>query len=352
MRAIRTWWEIFKAVGNGMRAGRQTDRIFRYFTIKALRDLGMFDYLKEPRTFPEILSRFDFQDSQYVNELFSLLVHDKEAAIIVKSEKYLINKDFNFPDFKEILEGTDPRYHIMSDMAEVMSKNIKERMKEEKLGLQQVFERDNYELVNMFNHLLGEGPYSAIRSGCFAFLTKEDRRWLEGKRLLDVGCGNGQETAEIWVHMKGKTKIEAIDAVPGMLKLAEKQFETMVGKLDPSHPPISDENKPIFKLGNAVELPYEDNSYDAAFYSIMLHWTSNPAKAIAEMVRVVRPGGLIFGAQAYKPLVNPYMDIVIRSSRNSYGFFWKEDYFAWYRDCGQRLELITPAGIDRVRVEK
>jgi ubiquinone/menaquinone biosynthesis C-methylase UbiE len=152
--------------------------------------------------------------------------------------------------------------------------------------------------------------------------------------------------------MHGETQITAIDAVPGMLELAENQFVELVTMMDPDHPPITDTNRPIFKMGNAVELPFEDNQFDAVFYSIMLHWTSDPALAISEMVRVVRPGGLIFGAQSYKPYINPYLDLVIRSSRNSYGAFWKEDYYAWFKDCGQQLELVTPAGIARVRVQK
>lgn len=335
-----------------MRAGRQADEIFRYFVITALRDVGLYDYLQEPRSFGEILGRFAFEDSPYVRDILRIQLHDKKQPLRQNSEAYVFNRGFEYPDLSQIMGRTDPRIRPMSLMAGAMSTNIIDRMRAKKLGLRQVFEKDEYKVVNMFNELLERGPYTAIRKACFAYLTKADRRWLIGKHLIDIGCGNGQETAEIWLHMEGKTRITAVDAVPGMLELAQDQFAGILEKLDPDHPPLTDENRPVYKLANAVELPFEDNSFDSAFYSIMLHWTSDPAKAIQEMVRVIRPGGLIFGAQSYKPLINPYLDLVIRSSRNSYGAFWKEEYLQWFKDCGQQVEMVTPAGVVRVRVKK
>ena len=60
-------------------------------------------------------------------------------------------------------------------------------------------------------------------------------------------------------------------------------------------------------------------------------------------------GGLIFGSQAGKPQVNPYANLVIRSSRDSYGFFWKEDLVRWMADCGIVLDSLPPINIFRGR---
>jgi ubiquinone/menaquinone biosynthesis C-methylase UbiE len=81
----------------------------------------------------------------------------------------------------------------------------------------------------------------------------------------------------------------------------------------------------------------------------MLHWTSDPRQAIGELVRVTRPGGLIFGAQAMKPLANPYFDLVFRTSENVNGFFWKEDFMRWFGEHGLVPEMATPTGIFRMR---
>jgi hypothetical protein len=60
---------------------------------------------------------------------------------------------------------------------------------------------------------------------------------------------------------------------------------------------------------------------------------------------VVKPGGLIFGAQPFKPTVNPYFNLMIRSNRNSFGFFWKEEYDRWYSEYGIDIEIGTMAGM-------
>jgi ubiquinone/menaquinone biosynthesis C-methylase UbiE len=204
----------------------------------------------------------------------------------------------------------------------------------------------------MFDELLGTAFYSIIRAGCFDYLKRGERQWLDGKQLLEIGCGNGLETAEMWLLTNGKVNITAVDAVPGMLQLAEKQFEQYLDQIQPKHPSITDENRPVFKQANATNLPYEDNTFDAAFCFFLFHWTADPAIAIKEAVRVVRPGGLVFGAQSYKPYTNPYLNLVVRSSRNSYGFFWKEDVHRWFADCGLELDMVTPAGIFRARNTK
>ena len=188
MRALRAWWEIFKAVGGGMRAGRQTDQIFRYFVLTTLRKIGLFEYLREPRSYGEILAHFEFEETEYVQDTLSILLHDKGKPILQNSEEYVVNPDFEFPEISSILGRTDPRIRPMSLMAEAMHTNIVDRMRAERQGLRQVFEKDEYTVVKMFNELLSKGPYTAIRRGCFAFLGRADRNWLRGKHLLDVGC--------------------------------------------------------------------------------------------------------------------------------------------------------------------
>jgi ubiquinone/menaquinone biosynthesis C-methylase UbiE len=201
--------------------------------------------------------------------------------------------------------------------------------------------------VNTFNQLLSGNIYSTVRELCFDYLLPSERAWLQGKDLLEIGCGNGLETAELWLLSQGNVKITAIDTVPSMLELAKSQFESLIDKLQPGHPQLTDDNRPSFEQANAISLPYPDNSFDAVFWLLMLHWTSDPAQAIKEAVRVVKPGGLIFGSQPGKPHVNPYLNLVIRSSRDSYGFFWKEDFQHWMEDCGVELDLVPPVNIFR-----
>ena len=330
-----------------MKAGRQNDLIFRYFVLKTLDSLGFFKYLQQPKAYGEILAEFGFSDSEYTQEIFNTLLHDSNNVIIQNSGTYVVNRDVPLPSIESILAKTDPRLHFMQKVAESLSHNILDRMLDKDIGVTEIFERDDHSVVNMFDEVLDTSIYSAVRKACFAYLTNEERGWLRGKKLIEIGCGSGQETAEIWLHLEGETAITAVDPVPGMLELAQKNFMDILTEINPAHPPVTPNNKPVFKKGSATNLPFDDNSFDVSYWAFMLHWTADPKKAISEAVRVVRPGGLIFGSQAFKPYVNPYLNLVVRSSRNSYGFFWREEYIKWFADEGIEIDIATPAGILR-----
>ncbi len=332
-----------------MRAGRQSDRIFRYFVLQALQTIGFFEFLKQPRGYGEILAEYEFEDNEYTQEVLSVLLHDKQAMLVQNSDTFSSNPEEHVPALDDIVGQTDKRIRQMGLMAEAMSDNIIERMRAERKGFKEVFEGEGQRVVKMFNNLLSGGIYSGIRAGCFNYLPRSEYRWLMDKELLEIGCGNGLETAEIWLRMKGRIRITAVDSVPSMLELAENQFEAYLDKLDPGHAVLTDENMPVFRQADAMRLPFQDHSYDALFWQLLLHWTPDPNKAIAEAIRVVRPGGLIFGAQSFKPYVQPYLDLVVRSSRNSYGLFWKEDLRRWFLGNGLEFDVVTPAGIFRSR---
>src|SRR6476469_10644638 len=48
-----------------------------------------------------------------------------------------------------------------------------------------------------------------------------------------------------------------------------------------------------FRLGDAVALPFPDNRFDAATMALVIFFVPEPAKGVAEMVRVVRNGGTV-----------------------------------------------------------
>jgi ubiquinone/menaquinone biosynthesis C-methylase UbiE len=349
MRKLKIYWRLFRLFGNATRGGRQLDQIFRYFVLDALDQIGFFDYLDEPRNFGEIVSHFQFEDINYTQEVLEILTKDSKNLVTCSSDEYVRNRDESIPDIEKILDMTDPRLHQLKHLAEALQDTILKRLRREALGVQEVFEGNQKRVVNMFNQLLRGNMYSTIRELCFDYLLPMERTWLHGKHLLEIGCGNGLETAELWLLLEGDIKITAIDTVPSMIELAESQFSSLLDNLDPDHPPIGEDNRPKFEGANAISLPYPDGSFDAVFWSMMLHWTSDPAQAIKEAVRVVRPGGLLFGAQVGKPYVNPYANLVIRSSRDSYGFFWKEEFERWMAETGIELDNMPPLNIFRAR---
>jgi ubiquinone/menaquinone biosynthesis C-methylase UbiE len=345
LRRILSMLQLVKTVGSTMRSSRQGDRIFRYFVLNSLAGLGVLEFLEQPRTYGDLLAQFGFVQNEYVEEVLATLLSDPENVISLDGAgAYVRNPSVRPPQLEELLASTDRRTQIVLGIAESLSGHIAERMREETIGVRELFERQNRRVVSDLQEMLGTKVYLGIRSASFAFVPLRDRRWLNGKTLLEIGCGTGLETADIWLRLKGDIQITAIDNVPGMLELAERDFEAHVHKLDPHPPRLTPQNRPRFELADAASLPYPNQSFDAAYWMLMLHWTAQPWKVIAETARLLRPGGLLFGWQPLRPIASPYMHLVIRSSRNSYGFFWREDYVNWLRQAGLSPE-VTPVGI-------
>lgn len=349
MRRIRAWLRILSAIGPAMLAGRKGDMIFRFYILNALQSLGFFDYLEQPRTYGDVLAHFGFADSDYTREMLTLLCKDRENLISQEDGTYRRNPEVEIPSLESVLAQVPKRIHELTLIGEGMHKNIVERLREDFREVEDIFVRDEKKLVEKFNALLSSDTYSAIRKASFDNLPRSELHWLQGKQLLELGCGNGVETAEIWLYTDGQVDITGVDLVPDMVALAREQFGAYLDELDPEHPELNNQNHPTFEVGDIMSLDYTSDSFDACYSMLVMHWTSDPKEVVREMIRVVKPDGLIFGAQPIKPYVNPYLDMLIRSSRNSYGFFWKDEYVQWFREFGLEVEMGTPAGIFRVR---
>jgi SAM-dependent methyltransferase len=346
------WWHLLSSVGSGVRGGRQADILHRFYVHQSLADIGFWEFLREPRTYGEMLARFEFIDGEFTREVLDTLVKDPRHILLLKNGHYGLHPQARFPSLDEILARVDPRIRPFASLAEGMKGSIIGRMREERIGLAELFERGEVSLVDRFSAFQSGSFFSRMRLGVLALVSPEDKAWLRGKHLLNIGCGYGRETAELWVHFGGDIHITAIDRVPGMIDHAQENFEALVDETSPQHPPVTPENRPIFKLASATQLPFEDNSFDATFWLLVLHWTSDPRRAISEAVRVVRPGGLHLSCNAFKPEANPYTNLVIRGHRDSFGFFWREDFRRWFREQGFEADPVTPAGFTCTRNRK
>jgi ubiquinone/menaquinone biosynthesis C-methylase UbiE len=340
-------WEIIVGVGPVMRLSRETDQIFRYYVLETLDKEKLFTFLEQPHTYAEILQEFGYVDNTYTREILNILVKDKHPMLLEEDGKLRRNPALPMPALEDVVKSASKRIQSFGLMAKGMTEYIPLRLRNEPIEFSSSFEQDGRQLLTKFDKTLGNQIYTAVRKSAFALLKPDERKWLKGKTLLEVGCGSGRETAELWLRLGGNIRITAIDTVPSLLELAEQHFSDYLDEIDPAHPPLTDSNRPRFMEINATKMPFENDSFDAAFHSLVLHWTSDPRQVISEIVRVLKPGGLIFGTQATKPQMNPYFDIVIRTNKNSYGFFWQEEFRRWYAEQGVRLEIATPVGTFR-----
>lgn len=104
--------------------------------------------------------------------------------------------------------------------------------------------------------------------------------WLDapkGLRWLDVGCGNGAFTETI-VARCAPSETHGVDPSADQIAYARSRDSA---------------KRAQFSTGDALALPFDDDSFDVAAMALVISFVPDPAKAAAEMMRVVRPGGLV-----------------------------------------------------------
>lgn len=341
----KAWWVLLTQVGPLGASSRYADMWIRLFITEGLKEEGFFEYLAEPRNYGQIIAHFGFVDSPYTREVLETLSGGKENLIAVEDGRYVRNQDVPLPNQDDVARRTPRKFHGMT-MLRDFARRIPARMRQEPIDFVHRFEEEGPAVMS-FDQTLTLKVYAALRKAAFAYV---DLQELRGKRLLDVACGSGHETADIWERLGGDVQITAVDPVPGLLELAGEHFEQYISNSDRRGlAPLTEANHPTFRLMSAMDLDFPDESFDVIYHSLLLHWTPDPAKAIQEMVRVLKPGGLVFGSQITKPLASPYMNLINQVHENVYGYFWEQEFRRWYERAGVTLSIATPAGIFKGR---
>lgn len=122
---------------------------------------------------------------------------------------------------------------------------------------------------------------------------------VNGRRILDAGCGSGPLTAEL--RDRGAI-LTGVDGSAGMIDIARRRLGDDV---------------PLHVADLAQPLPFDDDSFDDVVASLVLHYLEDWAEPLAEIRRVLRPGGRLI-VSVNHPFARPFS-------------FPQEDYFATHQ---------------------
>jgi demethylmenaquinone methyltransferase / 2-methoxy-6-polyprenyl-1,4-benzoquinol methylase len=129
--------------------------------------------------------------------------------------------------------------------------------------------------------------------------------------VLDVATGTGLVAAELLTRGQ---RVTGLDQSPGMLDEARRRFGDRVELVE----------------GSAERLPFPDASFDHLTVTYLLRYVDDPAATLAELVRVVRPGGTLasleFGVPRglWRPLWDAYVGLVLPLAGRAVSRPWGE----------------------------
>lgn len=111
----------------------------------------------------------------------------------------------------------------------------------------------------------------------------------DSPRVLDVGTGTAQIPVEL-CRRSESSQVTGIDLAGEMLKL---------GRLNIEHAGLA--NRIRLEQVDAKQMPFTDASFDAVISNSIVHHIPEPIKVLAEMLRLLRPGGLLFVRDLMRP---------------------------------------------------
>lgn len=125
-----------------------------------------------------------------------------------------------------------------------------------------------------------------------------------GGRLLEVGCGMGTDLLQF---ARGGARVTGVDLTPRSVELSRRHLEIYGQQGD-------------FALSDAENLPFADESFDVAYSNGVLHHTPDTARAVKELHRVLRPGGLARVMLYHRGSLHYWLQIIFRYGILSGGF--------------------------------
>jgi SAM-dependent methyltransferase len=116
-----------------------------------------------------------------------------------------------------------------------------------------------------------------------------------GARVLEVGCGPGHLSNRL--ARRHGLEVTGVDLDPAMIERA---------RANAGRPGSTGQRRPSFVVGDAASLAFPDRSFDLVVSTLSMHHWSDPAAGLAEIGRVLRPGGRVL-IWDFRPGTRPHV---------------------------------------------
>ncbi|HYH80553.1 MAG TPA: metalloregulator ArsR/SmtB family transcription factor [Longimicrobium sp.] len=221
-------------------------------------------------------------------------------------------------------DGTSRRYRMSADRLEPAARRLWTLVREQVSTLAAA-EQDAQRLVSVLARRstrsqeffsTAAGQWDRLREELFGrradlqgLLALMDPAWTVG----DLGCGTGQVSESLAPFVR---RVVSVDSSPAMLGAARGRLGGVA-------------NVEV-RAGELEALPVDDGELDAALLFLVLHYVAEPAEALAEARRVLKPGGVLLVVDMAPHDREEY--------RQAMGHVWlgfgAEQMAAWMRDAG------------------
>jgi len=233
-------------------------------------------------------------------------------------------------------EGTSRRYRMSADRLEPAARRLWTLVREQVSTLAAA-EQDAQRLTSVLAQRstrsqeffsTAAGQWDRLREELFGrradllgLLGLMDPAWSVG----DLGCGTGQISESLAPFVR---RVVAVDSSPAMLGAARGRLAA-TGNVE-------------VRAGELESLPVDDGELDAALLFLVLHYVAEPAAALAEACRVLRPGGVLLVVDMAPHDREEY--------RQAMGHVWlgfgPEQLDAWMRGAGLGSVRYVPLPAD------